>query len=91
MSILQVTVSSVVVFVVVTVTSALFLRTIYNVYFHPLSKFPGPWYAASFSLYGALISVFQMEPAWLNGLVKKYGSKLLTSVCSLSPAPKMLT
>ena len=79
MSILQVSVSSAVVMLMVTAISALFLRAVYNIYFHPLARFPGPWYAASFSLYGALISVLQIEPEWLNGLVKKYGSKFLTA------------
>lgn len=58
----------------VAVASALFARAFYNLYLHPLSKFPGPWYAASFSLSGAIISVLQIEPQWLQGLVKKYGS-----------------
>ncbi|KAH8819387.1 cytochrome P450 monooxygenase [Xylogone sp. PMI_703] len=63
-----------VVLVVVAIASTLFFRIFYNLYLHPLSKFPGPWYAASFSLTGALISVSQTEPQWLQGLVKKYGT-----------------
>jgi hypothetical protein len=78
---IQVTAASVAAFVVVTVTSALFSRVIYNVYFHPLAKFPGPWYAASFSLYGALISVLQIEPQWLSSLVKRYGSMTNPILC----------
>ena len=57
------------------VFSALALRIVYRLYFHPLAKYPGPWYAASTSLSVALISVFKVEPQWLHSLVKKYGSK----------------
>ena len=60
--------------VIVAIVSVFFARAFYNLYLHPLSKFPGPWYAASFSLSGAIISVLQIEPQWLHGLVKKYGS-----------------
>lgn len=55
--------------------SALCLRVFYRLYWHPLAKYPGPWYAATTSLSVALISVFKVEPQWLHGLVKKYGSK----------------
>lgn len=55
--------------------AALLLRIIFCQYFHPLAKFPGPWWATSFSLVGALISVRYREPQFLTYLVKKYGSK----------------
>jgi hypothetical protein len=55
--------------------SAISLRLFYTLYLHPLSKFPGPWYAASTLLPLAIISVLKIEPQWLQGLVKKYGSK----------------
>ena len=58
----------------VTIVSLLCFRIFRNLYFHPLSKFPGPWYAASFSLTAAIMSVRKVEPQWLQGLVKKYGS-----------------
>jgi hypothetical protein len=51
------------------------LRLFYNLNLHPLAKFHGPWYAASTSLPLALISVLKIEPQWLQGLIKKYGSK----------------
>lgn len=65
---------SVLLLVAVAIASALILRVIYNLYFHPLAGFPGPWYAASFSLSVAIISLLRREPEWIMGLVKKYGS-----------------
>lgn len=49
-------------------------RLIYNLYFHPLAKYPGPWYAASTSLSIAVISLWKAEPQWLLSVVKKHGS-----------------
>ena len=57
------------------VITALLCRILYMQKFHPLSKFPGPWYATSFSIVGAIISVKQKEPEFFMYLVKKYGSK----------------
>lgn len=56
------------------VFSALALRIVYNLYLHPLSGFHGPWYAASFSLCSALVSVLRFEHEWLLTLAKRYGS-----------------
>lgn len=70
--------SSIALIPAVTIASALLLRIIYNLYWHPLARYPGPWYAASFSLSAALISVLKLEPYWLQSLVKKYGSKTHT-------------
>ncbi|KAI1336646.1 cytochrome P450 [Xylariaceae sp. FL0016] len=61
--------------IVVVISSLVLRRVIYNLYFHPLSKFPGPWYAASTSLIPALISLRRIEPEWLLGLTKKYGTE----------------
>lgn len=58
-----------------TVIAGLITRIFYCQFLHPLSKFPGPWYATSFSLVGAIISVKKKEPEFLLSLVKKYGSK----------------
>ncbi|GAB1319696.1 Pisatin demethylase [Madurella fahalii] len=65
---------SVLVLAIVAIASALVLRIIYNLYFHPLARFPGPWYAASFSLSGAIVSLLRREPEWMMGLAKKYGA-----------------
>lgn len=54
--------------------TALVTPIIYNVYLHPLSRFPGPWYATSFSVVGAVISIKKLEPRFLTYLVKKYGT-----------------
>jgi hypothetical protein len=59
------------------IITALLFRILYMQKFHPLSKFPGPWYATSFSVVGAIISVKQREPEFLTYLVKKYGGKSL--------------
>ncbi|KAK8026351.1 cytochrome P450 monooxygenase-like protein [Apiospora marii] len=54
--------------------SAAAIRIVRNVYLHPLSKFPGPWYAAATSLTSAIISWRRVEPQWLLGLTEKYGT-----------------
>ncbi|KAH9862409.1 hypothetical protein J1614_011064 [Plenodomus biglobosus] len=57
-----------------TIFAALLSRIFYCQYLHPLSKFPGPWWATSFSLVGAIISVKRKEPQFFMYLIKKYGS-----------------
>lgn len=54
--------------------SALLFRFVANVYWHPLSRFPGPWYAAATSLTSALVSYRRRESEWVLGLVRKYGT-----------------
>ncbi|KAK8081260.1 Cytochrome p450 [Apiospora saccharicola] len=54
--------------------SAAAVRIVRNVYLHPLSKFPGPWYAAATSLTSAIVSWRRAEPQWLLGLTRKYGT-----------------
>ena len=71
----RLTLSAALVLLAVAVFSAFALRIFYRLYWHPLAKYPGPWYAASTSLSVALISVFKVEPQWLHGLIKEYGSK----------------
>ncbi|KAK6866397.1 cytochrome P450 [Apiospora arundinis] len=56
------------------VVSAAAVRTVRNVYLHPLSQFPGPWYLAATSIPSAFISWRRMEPEWLLNLTKKYGT-----------------
>jgi hypothetical protein len=56
------------------VLALLLSRITYNLYFHPLAKYHGPWYARSFSLVDALISVRKIENHWLLDLTKRYGT-----------------
>jgi hypothetical protein len=61
-----------------TITSAPILasplsRIFYMQRLHPLAKFHGPWYAMSFSIVGAIISVKPKEPQFFLSLAKKYG------------------
>lgn len=65
---------------------ALLSRMFYMQMLHPLSKFPGPWYATSFSIVGAIISIKKREHLWLTHLVEKYGgmslgSSVITTLC----------
>ncbi|KAF7883706.1 uncharacterized protein EAF02_005626 [Botrytis sinoallii] len=60
-------------FLVLTVVTSIAYRIIYNLYFHPLAKFRGPWYTACFSLPLAIISLKRWEHQWVFDLVKKYG------------------
>ena len=63
---------------------SLLSHIVYRQFFHPLSKFPGPWWATSFSLVGALISVSKREPQFFMYLVGKYGSMLPPLVVPLT-------
>ncbi|KAF1950357.1 cytochrome P450 [Byssothecium circinans] len=67
------TVGNIAITLLVSIFTALLYRIIYTQYFHPLSKFPGPWHATSFSVVHAIISVQKKEPEFLMSLVRKYG------------------
>jgi len=54
---------------------ALLGRIFYMQRLHPLSRFPGPWYATSFSIVGAIVSAKGREHVWYQYLVEKYGGK----------------
>ncbi|CAG8981984.1 hypothetical protein HYALB_00004850 [Hymenoscyphus albidus] len=52
---------------VATLFAALLIyRIIYNLYFHTLAKFPGPWWAAVSSLPDAIIAAHRKEVTWFN-------------------------
>lgn len=61
--------------IISTIFAAFISRIFYCQFLHPLAKFPGPWYATSFSIVGAIISIKQKEPEFFTYLVRKYGSK----------------
>jgi hypothetical protein len=61
--------------ILVALCTAIIGRIFYMQRLHPLSKFPGPWYATSFSIVGAMISLKQREPEFFMYLLRKYGSK----------------
>lgn len=65
--------SSLLVVSILTVITSLAYRIIYNLYFHPLAKFGGPWYTACFSLPLAIISLFRYEIQWQRSVLQKYG------------------
>ncbi|KAF7914933.1 hypothetical protein EAE99_010354 [Botrytis elliptica] len=72
-------------FLVLTIVTSIAYRIIYNLYFHPLAKFRGPWYSSCFSLPLAIISIKRWEHQWVDGLIKKYGRDAPIRV-----APEML-
>jgi hypothetical protein len=65
--------------------AALTFRIVHTQFFHPLSAFPGPWYASSFSLTMALISLTKREPEYLMYLIHKYGCNTQTLSPPLQP------
>ena len=57
----------------IVILAALAFRIVHTQFFHPLSAFPGPWYASSFSLTMALVSLTKREPEYLMYLIHRYG------------------
>jgi hypothetical protein len=55
--------------------TAILGRIFYMQKLHPLAKFHGPWYATSFSIVSAVVSMVGKEPEWLTYLEKQYGCK----------------
>ncbi|KAF2822598.1 cytochrome P450 [Ophiobolus disseminans] len=60
--------------ILLVIVAAILSRVLYMHKFHCLSSFPGPWYATSFSIVSAIISIKEKEPEWLLYLVRMYGS-----------------
>ena len=52
-------------------------RFIYNIYFHPLSKFPGPRFAAATKIPIAWVSWNGRLSQWVNGLHTDYDSEVV--------------
>jgi len=80
----HISISPIFALLVVGAVSALFVRAFYNLFLHPLAKYPGPWYTSVTSLSGAIISVLRVEPQWLLGLTNKYGSKSLSELLGVT-------
>lgn len=70
---------------IASIFAAILSRIVYMQCLHPLSKFPGPWYATSFSIVGAIISIKKKEPEFFMHLVRKYGSKSFVLRFPLTP------
>ncbi|KAL1641275.1 hypothetical protein SLS58_006177 [Diplodia intermedia] len=60
------------------------ISAVYNVYFHPLRKFPGPWFSAATSLPRILGRVRGIEPYHLQWLHDTYGDVVRVSPNELS-------
>ncbi|KAK5659954.1 hypothetical protein OQA88_13419 [Cercophora sp. LCS_1] len=67
------TVTSLLVQLGLAVVAILAVRFIYNLYFHPLAKYPGPWYLAISSLPLACIAILIDETEYILRLIKKHG------------------
>ncbi|GME64102.1 Cytochrome P450 [Neofusicoccum parvum] len=52
---------------------ALFATAVYNIYFHPLSKYPGPKYAAATGLASWYIFSSGNGPFWVRRMHEQYG------------------
>jgi hypothetical protein len=78
---LEVTFSNILAASLITVLTGIVSRIFYMQFLHPLSKYPGPWYATSFSLFGAMLSVLGKEHEFLLYLSKKYKGKYQNSTC----------
>ena len=61
---------------IVLVLVTLFASVTYNIYFHPLADYPGPWYFKASSRPLALLSYVKREHEWLLATTRKYGGML---------------
>ncbi|KAK4943609.1 hypothetical protein LTR10_016904 [Elasticomyces elasticus] len=49
-------------------------KIVYNIYFHPLAKFPGPFFAKFTSIYPMMSMVKMNRIRWQHEMLEKYGS-----------------
>lgn len=60
------------------------IRAIYNIWFHPLSKYPGPWYAATTNLVYYIADITGYRERWILRQHQKYGEVVRTGPIRLS-------
>lgn len=89
----QASFSSILISLVVAAASFFAFQAFRRIYLHPLSKFPGPWYASATSLTSAITSILRIDPQWLLSLTKKYGTNTpirVSPTMLLFPKPSAL-
>ncbi|KAI6360834.1 hypothetical protein MCOR25_006636 [Pyricularia grisea] len=60
------------------------IRSVYNIWFHPLSKYPGPWYAATTNLVYYIGDMSGRREHWILKQHEKYGEIVRTGPTRLS-------
>ncbi|KAF2142717.1 uncharacterized protein K452DRAFT_248194 [Aplosporella prunicola CBS 121167] len=66
------------------VTSLVVGRMMYNVYMHPLRKYPGPWWAAATDLPLMVARARGRAPFWVASVHEQYGEVVRIGVTELS-------
>ncbi|PMD39569.1 cytochrome P450 [Hyaloscypha variabilis F] len=71
-------------FLFVTVTISIGNRVVYNLYFHPLAKFPGPWYAVISEFFFSYNIISGSSHLRMRALHEKYGDVVRVAPGELS-------